>query len=165
MKARDAVGRQLPLVSSPQTQTTGNDFYTPPALFLALGLTFDLDVCAPPGGVPWIPATRHFTLEDDGLGQEWIGRVWMNPPFSKPAPWVERFIAHRNGVALLPQAKSRWYGLLWDSDAALICIPETFGFIRPGPGVNDIASPLVLAAFTDECVAAISKLGRVRNVA
>ena len=156
------MAEQLQLVSSPQTATTGNDFYTPASLFLALDLTFDLDVCAPPGGVPWIPAARHLTLEDDGLAQPWAGRVWMNPPFSRPAPWVERFIAHGNGVALLPQAKSRWFGALWSSSVALMCIPETFGFIRPGPGVNDIASPLVLAAFGAECVAAISRLGRVR---
>lgn len=153
---------QMGLLAVPQTARTGNDFYTPPGLFLALGIKFDVDVCAPPGGVPWIPATRYLTLEDDGLSQKWIGRVWMNPPFSKPAPWVQRFLLHGNGIALLPQAKSRWYRWLWESEAALVSIAETFGFIRPGPGVNDIASPLVLAAMGDKSVAAIARLGKVR---
>jgi hypothetical protein len=28
------------------------EWYTPPEIFEALGLTFDLDPCAPPGGLP-----------------------------------------------------------------------------------------------------------------
>lgn len=42
------------------------EWYTPPEIFDALGLRFDLDPAAPPGGVPWVPATRH--LSKDGLG-------------------------------------------------------------------------------------------------
>ena len=37
---------------------TSDDVYSPPHVFERLGLTFDLDVCAPKGGLPWIPAKR-----------------------------------------------------------------------------------------------------------
>ena len=43
------------------------EWYTPPWLFTAMGLTFDLDPCSPPGGLPWIPAARVFTEADNGL--------------------------------------------------------------------------------------------------
>jgi hypothetical protein len=54
------------------------EWFTPPHIFAKLLLTFDLDPCAPAGGVPWIPARRHFSIEDDGLAQEWHGRVWLS---------------------------------------------------------------------------------------
>jgi hypothetical protein len=54
---------------------TSDDYYTPRWIFDAIGLEFDLDVSAPPGGIPWIPAKKHFTVIDDGLAQEWFGRA------------------------------------------------------------------------------------------
>src|ERR1700749_4562127 len=50
------------------------EWYPPPGIFEALGLEFDLDPCAPPGGLPWIPAKRFLSIEDDGLTQPWEGR-------------------------------------------------------------------------------------------
>lgn len=66
---------QPALFGVPQTQLTKDDYYTPREVFERLGLTFDLDVCAPPGGVPWVPARRYYTTADDGLSQPWFGRV------------------------------------------------------------------------------------------
>lgn len=86
------------------TKNSGqNDWYTPPWVFDGLGLTFDLDVAAPPGGVPWIPAKRYFTEEDNGLEQVWDGVVWCNPPYSAPTDWCHRF-AHHPDMALLIRA-------------------------------------------------------------
>ena len=78
------------------------DWYTPPWVFDRLGLRFDLDPCAPVGGVAWIPADRHYSLGDNGLMQPWKGRVFLNPPYGKHTPdWLERMHNHRNGVALV----------------------------------------------------------------
>jgi hypothetical protein len=41
--------------------TTSNDYYTPKWLFDALGVQFDIDVCAPAQGIPWLPAQRWFS--------------------------------------------------------------------------------------------------------
>ena len=85
-----------------------DEYYTPEWLFEAMALQFDLDVAAPAGGVVYLPAERFYTKADDGLVQPWEGLVWMNPPFSGPTPWVDRFIDHGNGVCLLPFAESKW---------------------------------------------------------
>ena len=50
-----------------------SDWYTPPEIFKALDLVFDLDPCSPGPG-HWVPARRIYTKEDDGLRQQ-IGRA------------------------------------------------------------------------------------------
>jgi hypothetical protein len=78
------------------------EWYTPPGIFQALGLVFDLDPCAPPGGLPWIPAKRSYSLLDDGLAQPWRGRVWLNPPYGSRTPlWLQRLAEHGDGIALV----------------------------------------------------------------
>jgi len=49
-----------------------DDWYTPPNIFDALGLIFDLDPCSP-GPAHWVPARKIYTKEDDGLVQPWSG--------------------------------------------------------------------------------------------
>ncbi len=79
-----------------------NEWYTPPKVFDKLQTTFDLDVAAPKGGVPWIPATDHYYKEIDGLIQPWYGFVWCNPPYGKNTGiWLKKFIEHGNGIALV----------------------------------------------------------------
>ncbi len=75
------------------------EWYTPPWVFAALGLTFDLDPCAP--ALPlaeWIPARRRYSLPDDGLALPWEGRVWLNPPYAQhTARWVGKLAEHGRG--------------------------------------------------------------------
>jgi hypothetical protein len=149
-----------------QHELTSDDYYTPSWVFERMGLTFDLDVASPPGGIPWIPADRFFTMADDGLAQPWEGRVWMNPPYSGTGPWIDRFIAHGHGVCLVPHSRARWHSALWQSDAAIVdpnhpADPSMFKFVRNGREEN-IFMPVFLAAFGPECVEAIRRLGRVR---
>jgi hypothetical protein len=145
-----------------QSERTSDDYLTPRWVFDTLGLEFDLDVAAP----PWethVPAKRKFTKADDGLSQSWEGRVWMNPPYSDSEPWVARFIEHANGIALLPYVKAFWRLGLWESGAALAeprnCDRILFG--REGKP-TEIMFPTFFAAFGDECVEALGRLGRVR---
>jgi hypothetical protein len=43
----------------------------------------DLDPASHPLAQQTIRATKFFTREDDGLKQQWTGRVWLNPPFAR----------------------------------------------------------------------------------
>lgn len=80
-----------------------DDWYTPPEIFNALGLVFDLDPCSP-GPSHWVPALQIYTKADDGLSLPWHGLVWMNPPFGGRrghVPWLEKFLVHGNGIGLV----------------------------------------------------------------
>lgn len=85
-----------------------DEWYTPPHVFEAMGCSFDMDVASPgQWATPWIPAKAFITA--DSLSRRWAGFVWMNPPFGPRngiAPWLERFFAHGNGVALTPDRTS-----------------------------------------------------------
>lgn len=48
---------------------------------------FTLDVAAAPHNAK---CERYYTIEDDGLNQEWNGRVWCNPPYSGLHAWVNK---------------------------------------------------------------------------
>lgn len=138
---------------------------TPQWLFDMMGLTFDLDVCAPAEDVSVVPASKAYTLADDGMALPWFGRVWMNPPYSETTAWVDRFIAHGHGVALVPHSRSKWHSRLWASSAALADPNQMdramFEFVVNGK-FQHVYMPVVLAAFGDECVEAIARVGAVR---
>jgi hypothetical protein len=57
-----------------------SEWFTPPEIFAALKLQFDLDPCSPGPG-HWVPAKKVYTAEDDGLGQPWRGLTFVNLPF------------------------------------------------------------------------------------
>lgn len=83
---------------------TSDDWYTPAWIFEGLGLRFDLDVSAPIGGVPWVPADRHYSESDNGLLQPWSGLVWCNPPYSSPTAWCRKWAEHPGGGCILLRA-------------------------------------------------------------
>jgi len=143
---------------------TTNDYYTPKFIFDALGVEFDIDVCAPFAGVPWIPAKKHFNILDDGLVQPWIGRVWMNPPYSKVTPWIDKFIAHGNGIALIPAAKSAWFNTMWINADAVLSMSNDLKFHRNDGKRLDILFHTFMVAMGSDNVATLkaSGLGYVR---
>lgn len=152
-----AIARQSVLFGEEQAEATSDDVFTPRWVFDQLGLTFDLDVAAPQGGIPWIPAQRFFTKAEDGLAQPWHGRVWMNPPYSNPTPWVDRFLQHRNGIALLCFSNGKWCPRMF-READGIHVPEAIEFANG----RRIFTPTFFAAMGDECVEALRNLGHVR---
>lgn len=88
------------------------EWYTPPRVFEALGIEFDLDPCSPGASVvPWIPARTHYTKAENGLRQAWDGRVWLNPPYGPGIDrWLSRFCEHRNGIALIfARTDTQWF--------------------------------------------------------
>lgn len=65
-------------------QTISNEHYTPAryidAARYVLG-DIDLDPASCLRANQVVKATRFFTHKDDGLRQEWRGRIWLNPPY------------------------------------------------------------------------------------
>lgn len=142
----------------------GDEWYTPDFVFDRLGLQFDIDVCAPKGGISRIPAKQSFDIEINGLIQKWIGLVWMNPPYSKPSPWIDKWLEHGNGVALLPTSKAKWTIKLWESPAQVVLLEPNLKFELPDGSKKQIFMQCWLWAIGDVGITAINNgsFGKVR---
>lgn len=142
-----------------------DEMYTPAWIFEALKLEFDIDVSAPAGGAPYVPCKKYFTIDDDGLAQDWQGLVWCNPPYSKPSPWVDKWLANGNGLALLPlSGNSQWWQRLWHSQAKVIMMKPNVGFQKPDGAIQKIMYGTSLWAIGETAVQALinSEIGAVR---
>jgi len=135
-----------------------DEHYTPKILFDTLNITFGTDVCAPVGGVPWIPAINYYDKERDGLSNAWFGTVWMNPPFSKPSPWVDKFIEHNDGIALCVVSKSIWFNRLWNASDAIVPFPRNWKFERPDGSSKTISFQSFLFALCDRAAKALENV-------
>ena len=141
-----------------------DDWYTPKWVFDSLGVEFDIDVCSPIGGTGLVPAKKFYSIEDDALTQDWDGFVWMNPPYSKPTPFIDKFMAHGNGIALVPFSKSNWFGRIWKEAHTLCALPPNLKFMRPDGSSKQIFMQCVLVGMGHDATSALvpSGIGRVR---
>jgi ParB family transcriptional regulator, chromosome partitioning protein len=99
-----------------------HEWYTPPEIIERVFHVFDtidLDPCSNDSETPSVPATHHFTREDDGLSQSWFGNVYMNPPYGREIiDWVRHLCEGYEaghitaGIALVPsRTDTEWFRL------------------------------------------------------
>lgn len=139
------------------------EWYTPPGIFNALGVTFDLDPCAPPGGLPWIPAARSLSVDDDGLTRSWSGRVWLNPPYGPETErWMRRLAAHGDGIALVfARTETVWWNATVSAADAVCFIAGRMTFVDASgqQGAYNAGAPSALVAYGQECAEAVARAG------
>ena len=100
------------------------EWYTPPHIIEAveevLG-TIDLDPCSNSMENPNVPATRHYTQEDNGLLHPWRGRIFLNPPFNTEIKmWIEKLYEEWNAghiteaiVLVYAKTETLWFNRLF----------------------------------------------------
>lgn len=148
-------------------QSKSVEWYTPPCVFKALGTRFDLDPAAPAGGVPWVPAEKHYSRAHNGLAQRWQGRIWLNPPYGLGiGQWMAKLASHGDGLALVfARTDMPWFQRAFVQASAVCFIKGRLQFV-PGegqPAPREASAPSVLLAYGTPCalVLADSGLGRL----
>jgi len=138
-------------LSAHQSAKMKNDeWLTPPEILAPLG-TFDLDPCAPIVR-PWPTASRHYTVEQEGLNQEWQGRIWLNPPFGREAvKWLRKMAQHNNGIALIPARTetAMFYETIWGKATGVLFIKGRphFHYVDGKRAPFNSGAPICLVAY------------------
>lgn len=127
------------------------EWYTPEEYIRAARAVMgdiDLDPASCEQANRTVKARRYYTKDDDGLKQEWFGRVFVNPPYgwtedseSSQAVWSARLIAEweagniLEGILLVNAATAqKWFAPLWRFP---ICFTDhRIRFERPGAEKN-----------------------------
>lgn len=127
-----------------------DEWYTPPRVFRALGCSFDMDVASPGKDVtPWIPASIY--VKANSLTLPWGGFIWMNAPFGGRnglVPWLEKFCAHGDGIALVPDRTSApWWQQFAPQAELILFVAPKLKFIGPNgqPGASPAQGTCLLA--------------------
>ena len=115
-----------------------SEWYTPAYIFDALDVLFDLDVANGAIGGAHVPCRE--SIGADSLSKPWRGFIWMNPPFGGRnglVPWLDKFFAHGNGIALTPDRTSTdwWQDAALRADATLL-LRGKVKFERPDGSVG-----------------------------
>jgi hypothetical protein len=110
------------------------EHYTPHEFLESVYRVFDghpdLDPCAESQKNPNVPATKHYTEQDDGLSLPWHGKVFLNPPYGREIlAWMEKLRAEWTRgdvteiIALLPaRTDTEWFDVITrETDDAVIC--------------------------------------------
>jgi phage N-6-adenine-methyltransferase len=136
--------------------TGENEWYTPDEYLDAardvLG-AIDLDPASSDAAQAMVKAARHFTKADDGLAQEWEGRVWLNPPYAQPdiANFVSKMVGEctHGGVTAAIMLTHNYTDTSWFHEAAGIAdaICFTRGRVKFYDAAGTIAAPTQGQAF------------------
>lgn len=136
--------------------TGENEWYTPSeyiAKAVAVMGEINLDPASSPRAQERVKAGKFFGVVDDGLAQEWSGRVWLNPPYSQPdimnfvQKMVSEFQSGRVQEAIMlthNYTDTAWFHLA-ESACSAICF--TRGRIKFIGSDGSIASPTQGQAF------------------
>lgn len=143
-----------------------DEWLTPPSIIEALGGpgSFDLDP-ASPAGRPWPTALMHFTKDDDGLSRDWFGRVWLNPPYSRPllGRFMDRMAGHGRGTALIFARTDTevFHRHVWERAGGLLFLKGRMKFhsVSGEQAGKDAGAPVVLCAYGADDVDRLAQSG------
>lgn len=140
-----------------------DEWLSPPDIVNALG-TFDLDPCVPAD----LPLSHRFaflsyTKLQDGLSQDWHGRVWLNPPYSNVTDWMEKLSEHGNGIALVfARTDVKWFhDHVWPDARAILFIRKRPHFYYPDgtKAEGNSGGPVCLIAYGRDCADRLKESG------
>lgn len=130
-----------------------DDWATPQDLFDRLNAQhgFTLDVCANAANAK---CSRYFTVEQDGLAQDWTGTCWMNPPYGREiAKWIRKaYESSKAGATVVCLVPARTCSAWWHDYAAKGEVTFLRGRVKFGGAKWNAPFPSAVIVFRPESV-------------
>ena len=119
---------------------------TPLEIIHALG-KFDLDPCG-----ERFHKTAKLIYETNGLGKAWVGRVWLNPPYSEVGIWLDRLALHGSGIALVfARVETVWAQRILPQASSVFFPKGRLEFLKKDlRAVGNAAAPSMFLAFGEK---------------
>jgi phage N-6-adenine-methyltransferase len=130
------------------------EWYTPAAIVEAARQVMgriDLDPASCVDANAVVQARKFYSIQDDGLRQQWRGRMFINPPYSatKISKFIEKLVGHVKDrsvseaiILINAETEVRWFRTL-SGVAAAVCFPTgRIKFYKPGPAKPTGTCPL-----------------------
>lgn len=115
--------------------TDRDKWYTPPKYITAVREVMgdiDVDPASHPVPQSWIQAKTFYTETDDGLAQDWYGRVYLCPPAVRGGvlPFAQKLVDERTAgrvteaVVLVNNGTDTRWGQLLGVNSDAVCFPQ-----------------------------------------
>ena len=112
------------------TQWSGNNEWYTPVQYIEAARTvlgaIDLDPASCEYAQKTVKAATWYGEEDDGLEYAWKGRIWLNPPYQTPAPFIAKLIEAVGLGARAILLTNNNTDTQWWHDAATACAAICF---------------------------------------
>jgi len=112
----------------------------------------------------WDTAGKMIGKDTDGLSVQWMGRVWLNPPFGREAAtWLRRMAHHNDGIALIPARTetAMFYESVWGRADSVCFVRGRPNFYRADGtrAAFNSGAPIVLVGYGKRNTDALVKSG------
>lgn len=145
---KEAIEKKTPHVAY---NSGNNEWYTPAPFIEAAKAVMgeiDLDPASSEIANQVVGAKQIYTVEDDGLSQDWAGKIWLNPPYAgELIPlFCEKIAGHfdagdvTEAIILVNNAtETNWFNVLIGSASAVVFPKSRVKFYTPN---GTIGAPL-----------------------
>lgn len=127
------------MVMNNHSNNMNDEWYTPPEFVESARRVMggiDLDPASNEKANGWIGATEFFSLENSAFLNEWNGRVWMNPPYSRIIKdfvnkLVDEYAADKVSEAIVVTnngTDTQWFQRLAGASSAICMVKGRIGF-------------------------------------
>ena len=125
-----------------------NEWYTPQYIIDSAKIVMgeiDLDPASSELANKIVQAKNYYTVKEDGLKQDWYGKIWLNPPYSQPEinNFAEAVVSKKyNEIMILVNnaTETNWFRIMAEKSNVICFINRRLKFIDKNG--NPSGSPL-----------------------